>query len=127
MNEHPAHGDCEYVHVSDVGGIAVVCFKDLERAVEGCVTGEADKLARELSALVDQKGWTSIILDFENSDFMPWAAFEFVLIRLHKKLNGNLKLCNLTPNIVRYFETNRLAELFHMFSTREEALAAIKS
>ena len=125
MNEHPAYGDYDYVHVSDVAGIAVVCFKDLERAVEGCVTGEADKLAGELFALVERKEWASIILDFEDSDFIPWAAFEFVLIRLHRKLNGNLKLCNLTPNIVHYFETNRLVDVFHIYSTREEAMATM--
>jgi anti-anti-sigma factor len=116
MNEQAAHGDPKYVRVSDTDRVAVVCFSDLDRV-------EYDTLAEELQSIVDRRGGISIILDFEGKVFIPWAAFEAVLVRLHKKLDGKLKMCNLPSNVRQHFEMNRLVDVFHIYSTREEALA----
>ena len=123
MKEYTTHDDHEYIHVTDIDGVAVVCFNDLDR-VE---MGEYETLAEELLTVVDQDKWPSIILDFEGEVFIPWAAFEAVLVRLHMKANDRLKMCGLPPFVMEHFEINRLAELFHISPTREEALRASPS
>jgi hypothetical protein len=122
MNEHPADDDYTYIHISDMDGIPVIGFDDLDR-VE---MGEYETLAEELQSVVDRGEWVFIILDFEGKEFIPWAALEAVLVRLHKKLDGKLKMCNLPPNVIRHFEMNRLVDVFHIYSTRQEALGTTK-
>ena len=75
MKRYTTHDDHEYIHVSDIDGVAVVCFNGLDR-VE---MGEHQTLADELQSIVDRKTWTSIILGFEGKAFIPWAAFEAIL------------------------------------------------
>ena len=48
--------------------------------------------------------------------------FEHVLIRLHRILGERLRLCNLPFLVMEHFEVNRLATLFHIYSTRKVAL-----
>ena len=122
MKRYTKHDDPEYIHVTDVDGVAVVCFNDLDH-VE---LDEYETLAEELQSVVDQDKWSSIILDFEHEVFIPWAAFEGVLLRLHMKANDRLKMCSLPPSVMEHFETNRLVDVFHLYSTREEAMATTK-
>jgi hypothetical protein len=110
----------KHIRVTKVGGHAVVCFNDLERVVDP--GAELDQLERELQALVGQAPWVSVILDFEDEVFVPYAVFEAVLVRLHKSLGEKLKLCNLPSTVTEHFEINRLATLFNMYQTRDDAL-----
>jgi len=110
------------IQVSGMNGVAVVCFNDLNRC--DCDSESVFQLGEELLAVADQKEWTSVILDFEDKDFIPAAIVEAPLVRLHKRLGGNLRMCNVPPMAMEQFWMNRLATLFHIDKTREEALAA---
>jgi anti-anti-sigma regulatory factor len=122
MNEQAAHGEPKYIRVSDTDNAVVVCFTDLD----GLEMGEYEKLAEELQSIVERSEGISMILDFEGKGFIPWAALEAVLVRLHKKLDSKLRMCNLPPNVTHHFEMNRLLDVFHTYATREEALATTK-
>jgi anti-anti-sigma regulatory factor len=108
------------IRVSDANGVAVVCFNDLWRCASD--DGAALQLGEELLAVADQKQWTSVILDFEGREFVPAAIVEAPLVRLHKRLGRNLRMCNVPPMAMEQFQINRLALLFHIYRTREEAL-----
>ena len=115
----------KHIRVTEVDGHAVVCFNNLERVV---VPGEElEQLDSELQALAGRESWVSVILDFEDEPFIPYGAFEVVLIRLHKMLGERLKLCNVPSLVMEHFEINRLATLFYICPTREDALQASHS
>ena len=61
----------QQIQISDVDGVAVVCFNDIFR----CAFDDerAHQLTQELLAVADQEEWTSVILDFEGREFVPAA------------------------------------------------------
>ena len=112
----------KHIRVTEVDGHAVVCFNNLERVV---VPGEElEQLDSELQALAGRESWASVILDFEDEPFIPYCAFEAVLVRLHKMFGKRLKLCNVPSLVMEHFQTNRLATVFHIWATRDDALQA---
>jgi len=121
-NEKPVSGQTESIRVVDVNGVAVVYFRDLDFQPSGWEDEASKRLREELDALGDQKHWVSIILDFQGKEFIPRAAFEGLLVSLHKKTNGNLKLCNVSSVVMECFRTSRLVNLFDIYPTRDDAL-----
>ena len=105
----------KYIQVIDFDGIAVVTFRDLQRAA---VENPIETVGRELFALVENQD--SIILDFEGKEFGPCHAFQMVLIRLHKKLGNGLKLCRLPPMVTEHFELSGLAIMLNIYSNGHE-------
>jgi len=114
-----------FTTIWDVDGIVVVRFHDLNAAVMGCEMDKINKLGDELSSIVAKNPLT-VILDFEDREFVPWAAFENVLLQLHKKLDGKLRMCNLPPMVAEQFKVNRLDTLFEIHAGLDDALAAVK-
>lgn len=110
----------QQIQISDVDGVAVVCFHDLFRCAFD--NESAHQLTQELLAVADQKEWTTVVLDFEGREFVPAAIVEAPLVRLHKRLGGNLRMCNVPLMAMEHFRMNRLATLFHIYQTREEAM-----
>jgi hypothetical protein len=110
------------IKVTDVDGVAVVCFHDLFRCAFD--NDRAHELTQELVAVADQTKWRTVILDFEGREFVPAAIIEFPLVKLHKRLGGNLRLCNVPTMAMDHFRMNRLATLFHIYETREQAVKA---
>jgi hypothetical protein len=130
VDSHPT--DAQKVHslprftaVSDVDGVVVVRFDDLNAAVRGCDMDKINNLAAELFTVV-QRNPVAVFLDFEGKEYVPWAAFENVLVTLHKKLNDRLKMCNLPPMVAEQFKINQLDTLFHIYAGLDDALAAVK-
>ena len=64
----------KHIRINNVHGIAVVCFYDLDRCA--CNNECAHQLTQELLAIADQGEWLSVILDFEDRDFIPAAIVE---------------------------------------------------
>jgi anti-anti-sigma regulatory factor len=112
----------QQIQVSDVDGVAVVCFHDLFRCAFD--NESAHQLTQELLAVADQEEWSSVILDFEGREFVPAAIVEAPLVRLHKRLGSKLRMCNVPSMAMEQFQVNRLVRLFHIYQTREEALEA---
>jgi hypothetical protein len=114
------------IAVTDTDGIVVVQFLDLDAAVSGCDMDKIDALAGELASLAE-KDPVGMILDFEGKVFVPVAAFECVLVKIHQKLNARLGICNLPTNVAQHFDANQLATLFHIHDSLEGALEAVKN
>jgi hypothetical protein len=114
-----------HISVSLVDDVTVVRFENLAKAV--FTEDEIDEIGNELQVLVDQIQPCSLVLDFENKEFVCFARFDGKLVRLQRMVtqrNGILRLCHLPPTVLQLFKINRLAEYFSLCSSLETALAA---
>ena len=114
----------EYKHIS-VANVNDVCNVMLlnNRIVED---GDIKGLGDELFSLVEKEGYTKILLNFTNVQFLSSAALS-KLIMLYKKIavrKGVLKLCCLSSDIRELFDIMNLHKLFDIKETGAEALAA---
>jgi anti-anti-sigma regulatory factor len=117
----------DYHHISAnlVDGVTVVRFQNLAKAVHS--EAAIHEIGYELQGLLDEVQPSALILDFENKEFLPFAAFDGILVRLQRKVtqrNGILKLCNLPPVVIQLLKINRLADYFSLCNSLEDALAA---
>jgi len=110
------------IQTSEVGGVTVVSFVD-HKILDAA---NIQELGEELFNLVEQDGSKNILLDFGNVEFLSSAALNKLII-LDKKVKmraGQLKLCNLTPEIREVFVITRLHQLFEIHDKQESALDA---
>jgi anti-anti-sigma regulatory factor len=112
------------IEVTVVGRAAVVRFRRTE-----CLLWSVDPrsdVGEELFALDDRDKYSSVVIDFSNTD-IHWlsCAFEGLLVVLHRRLsraNGGLKLCNVPETVLEQFRMNRLIEVFNVYPNLEAAL-----
>ncbi len=112
------------IETSEVRGITVVNF--IERKI--LEAQHIQELGEELLYLVDHDGNKDLLLDFNSVEFLSSAALNKLII-LDKKVKakaGQLKLCNLMPEIREVFVITRLNQLFDIVDTRDKALEAFK-
>jgi anti-sigma B factor antagonist len=86
------------------------------------------QIGQQLQALAARDAVPKLVLDFSNVGHMSSSALG-VLITLHKRVrekNGQLMLCNIQPAIFEIFVITRLNEIFRIYPSREEALAALE-
>jgi hypothetical protein len=112
--------EAQVIDVSNVDGVALVCFKDLAFAIR---ENRFSEVEGELWTIVDQETVALVVLEFDNKELPTCHVVQQLLIRLHKRLNDNLRLCNLPPMALWHFEWNRLADRLNIYTTREGALA----
>lgn len=67
-----------------------------------------------------------VLLDFDNVTFLSSTALRSLLLARKELLarNGELRLCNLRPQVREVFELTGFTQLFAIHSSRHEALAA---
>ena len=110
--------------VEPVNDIAVVTFKDKKILDEAVIQDVGD----ELFDLVDKQYKTKLLLNFENVEYLSSAALG-KLITLNKRIkeeNGELKLCNIIPEIFEVFRITKLNRLFEIYDEMEQALRRFK-
>jgi anti-sigma B factor antagonist len=110
------------IQTSEVGGVTVVSFVD-RKILDAA---NIQELGDELFQLVEQDGHKNLLLDFSNVEFLSSAALNKLII-LHNKVqanSGQLKLCNLMPEIREVFVITRLNQLFEIEDSKDEALSA---
>lgn len=113
--------DLRHISTNTVDDICVVHLLD-NRIVDDINIYE---LGIELFALVEQNGFTKILLNFTNVGFLSSAALG-KLIMLYKKVavrNGMLKLCNIAPDIRELFTMMNLDRIFTICTNEADALA----
>ena len=95
-----------------------------EMVVDIC---EAIDLVEEgLMDLIDNGGYTKVILNMEGIEYMSSSGFRACISTL-RKLNakdGVLKLCNIKPAVKRIFDVIELTSLFDIYETEDAALAS---
>jgi hypothetical protein len=111
--------------VTNLDGVLVVRFADLNATLGDRESSTVDRLEEELSSAIGTN-LLAMVLDFENSEFVPSAAFEAALVRLHGRLDGRLSICNLPTTVAAHFEANRLTSLSPIHSDLYEAIAALQ-
>lgn len=86
--------------------------------------GAASALAPVHQAIAD--GATYVLLDFSNVTFLSSTALRSLLLARKDLLErqGELRLCNLRPQVHEVFELTGFTRVFAIHSSRAEALAA---
>ena len=112
----------ERLKLSEIGDVTVVRFTD-RRIIDEAVIQE---LGAELVALVERDKRESLLLSFENVEFLSSAALG-KLITLDKRVKaqgGKLKLTSIRPEIYEVFTITKLDQLFEIKESEAAALAA---
>jgi len=108
------------IETSQENGITVVTF--IERKI--LEAAHILELGEELLQLAEKDENKQLLLDFSSVEFLSSAALNKLII-LDKKVkskSGQLKLCNMMPEIREVFVITRLNQLFDIVDTREKAM-----
>jgi anti-sigma B factor antagonist len=85
-------------------------------------------LEQSIMPLVDQNQGKGMILDFSNVMFFSSSVLG-LLIRISKKiyeLDGQLRLCSISPKIFEIFRITRLDKVFEICDDRTKALRSMQ-
>ena len=114
--------DHQRLNISEIGDVTVVRFVD-RRIIDEAIIQE---MGAELFGLVEKERRGSLLLSFENVEFLSSAALG-KLITLDKKVKaqgGRLKLTSIRPEIYEVFTITKLDQLFDIKDNEASALAA---
>jgi anti-sigma B factor antagonist len=107
--------------IDQVGDVTVVRFVDKKILDENNI----QIIGNQLFALVEEDGYSKIVLDFSNVEYLSSAALG-KLITMEKKVKsarGKLRLCSIRPDIYEVFAITHLNKLFDIREDQEAALA----
>lgn len=110
------------VEVEDVGDVAVVRFVDKKILDEQNI----QSIGEQLFELVEKEKRHKVLLDFSAVEYLSSAALG-KLITLNKKIRavtGQLRLCQIRPEIYEVFEITSLNKVFPIYKDQETALEA---
>lgn len=85
------------------------------------------QIGSSLADIIAQQSPPKLVLDFEKVTNMSSSALG-MLITVHKRIreaDGQLVLCNIHRNILEVFQITRLNEIFHIMSSRQEAVQSL--
>ncbi|MEI6504245.1 MAG: STAS domain-containing protein [Planctomycetota bacterium] len=112
------------IDVSKVGDVTVVRFVDKKILDEAGI----QELGAELFFLIEHDNRRSILLNFENVDFLSSAALGklITLDRKVKAAQGRLKMSNIRPEILEVFQITKLNKVFDIRAEEAEAVSAFQ-
>ena len=108
------------IDVEDIGDVTVVKFIDKRILDEQNI----QLIGEQMFELVDDEGNRKVLLNFANVEYLSIAALG-KLITLNKKIravSGQLKLCNIRPEIKEVFEITKLNKVLQIYDEEETAL-----
>jgi anti-sigma B factor antagonist len=109
-------------------------FRDTDRDVlilradGGLDSHNSDQFTTELQRLVDA-GARKLVVDCSPLGYVSSVGIA-TLIRIHKRLadyGGNVKLAAVRPPLFRLLDITRLNQVFHIYPSVEQAIAAFRS
>ena len=107
----------------EVDDVLVVSFTDAKILDEARIS----LVGKELMDMAAQAAPSQkMVLNFQGVQFMS-SAMIGKLVLLNKKAKADtidLKLCNITPNVLEVFKITRLNKVFDIHGDQEKALAA---
>ena len=113
------------INVEYIENAAIVTFND-EKILE---EKDHQALQDSIMSVIEQTERINLILDFRNVQFLSSAVLG-LLIRISKKvyeLDGQLKLCGITPKIYKIFKITRLTKIFDIYQDIESATSSSKA
>ena len=108
------------INVEYIENAAIVTFND-EKILE---EKDLQALQDSIMSVIEQTERINLILDFRNVQFLSSAVLG-LLIRISKKvyeLDGQLKLCGITPKIYKIFKITRLTKIFDIYKDLDAAI-----
>lgn len=117
--------DAARLKVTHEGDIVQVEFTSRKILDEGNIAEIGD----QLSALVETEHRPRLVISFAGVDHLSSAALG-TLITINNKVknrDGQLRLCNISPQIFEVFLITKLNTLFHIYPTIKEALESLRS
>jgi anti-sigma B factor antagonist len=112
------------LRTDESAGVTVVQFVDKKILDEANI----QQIGEEMFALVDQDKRRKIVLDFSNVEYLSSAALG-KLITMNKKVKqakGQLKLCEIRPQIYEVFIITKLNKLFDIHDQVQGAVDSFK-
>ena len=106
------------LQVTEQNGITIVEFINMTRFT----LASADEVKTELRPLLNNKDCRML---FDFLEFVDSSAIGCIiaLFKTAKSVGSNLKLCNLTPEVLKIFELLNLQVIFDITGTRESCMA----
>lgn len=107
--------------ITTIRDVCIVDFSDRQLRE----LADIEQIGRDLYALVDERAYRKLILDFEKVQLLSSQMLSVLLI-LHKKLaaaKGGLVLCGLRKELARLFQIANLDKLFKQCPDEQQALA----
>lgn len=111
------------IRVKRINDVTQVEFLDRNILDEGNIQVIGD----EIAALVDAGANPKLVLSFVNVEHLSSAALG-TLITINNRVrakSGQLRLCNIDPQIYEVFAITRLNKLFQIHTTAEEAIKSL--
>ena len=106
------------------GEVTVIRFMDRNILDEASIQAIGDEILHHVEASTSPK----MLIDFTNVDHLSSAALG-TLITVNNKVrqkDGQLRLCNIDPQIYEVFVITKLNKLFHIHKTSPEAMTSFK-
>ena len=104
------------------GDVTVVYFQDAQILDEGKI----QQISEELTKVAEKATAGKLLLNFNDVKFMC-SSILGRLVNLNKKCKAdstNLKLCNISPDIMQVFKITKLNKVFSIHDTEDEAISA---
>jgi anti-sigma B factor antagonist len=112
------------IDAEEIGDVTVVRFLDRRILDEQNI----QTIGEQLFALVDDDRRSKILLDFGSVEYLSSAALG-KLLNLNKKVDkvqGQLRLCRIKPEILEVFQITRLDKVFSIFDDQGTALESFR-
>jgi anti-sigma B factor antagonist len=113
----------KHIHINEINGVAVVDFVDSQLMF---ATSVVDEIGEELHSLISDHGYSNIILDFGNVQYIS-SMMLAKLAKLERHVaiaHGKLKICRLGPILT---DTFRIGHFERVFDIYEDVAAAQKT
>lgn len=104
--------------------ITIIQFKETDR-----ITAlNAEELKQEINPLFEDQSGLKMVIDFEGVDFVDSTGFgAFLSIMKTASTNkGELRLCNLNPEVHKLFKLLHLDNVFEIYSSLNECIDSFK-
>lgn len=110
------------LQTKEEGDVLVVYFTDVKILDEARI----QEIGRDLTALVGKTPSGKMLLNFKAVTFMS-SAMIGKIIQLNKKCKGadvDLRLCEISPNVMEVFKLMRLNKVLNIQKTEEKAVGS---
>ena len=111
------------LRMSEDGGITTVEFIDRNILDEANIQA----IGEEIATVIERANPPKLVISFSNVDHLSSAALG-QLITINNKVRdqaGQLRLCNIDPQIYEVFAITKLNKIFEIHDTTEDAVSSI--
>jgi anti-sigma B factor antagonist len=112
------------ISTEEIGDVLAVTLAETKILDEAKI----QQIGNELMDVPRRAISSKVLLDFRGVQFMS-SGMIGKIIQLNKKCkadNVNLKLCNISPNVLEVFTIMKLTKVLSIYDDREKALAAFE-